>query len=486
MNDRLFKHLLLTFVLLFVALCSFAQRDYWNDRRQYGTHRQQVVRNMKNWEQQERAERLNNQQRREVQQREKMLWENKSNRNNVSNKTASSNTENSNTVHENEKIVTLVTNGTGDTKEEATRNALRSAIEQAYGTFVSANTEVLNDELIKDEIVTVSTGNIKSYKELSVCQTNGVFDVSVQAAVSIDQLTKFAQSKGMQADFSGALFAMNMKMRQLNKENEAEAIKIMSQKAEAIARNGLFDYEIEIDEPFMSGSDYIIKVRILFCENDNTKAFYQTVFETVEALSLNNKELEEFKKMNIRYYCYNSELDFLGRQGGPYFLRNYYGQKGLRKGLMTILLDNMLDYEIKDSNGNVWHTKKVIIEDVAIDENHVKAKQIEERNILIWHYTDQRTVTTERGSRDVRDAYYYMLTPCNKIACVKGQYEKAESEKNYHGIISYVKLYAPIKGLCFNPIKNGKKSKYYYSQEFYLRYSESELSNLSFININHR
>ena len=48
------------------------------------------------------------------------------------------------------KEVSLIVTGEGATKEEATNNALRSAVEQAFGVFVSANTEILNDELIKD------------------------------------------------------------------------------------------------------------------------------------------------------------------------------------------------------------------------------------------------------------------------------------------------------------------------------------------------
>ena len=60
------------------------------------------------------------------------------------------------------KEVSLIVTGEGATKEEATNNALRSAVEQAFGVFVSANTEILNDELIKDEIATISSGNIKS------------------------------------------------------------------------------------------------------------------------------------------------------------------------------------------------------------------------------------------------------------------------------------------------------------------------------------
>lgn len=39
--------------------------------------------------------------------------------------------------------VTLVVSGDGANKEEATKVALRSAIEQVYGTFVSANTSIV-------------------------------------------------------------------------------------------------------------------------------------------------------------------------------------------------------------------------------------------------------------------------------------------------------------------------------------------------------
>ena len=63
--------------------------------------------------------------------------------------------------------VTLVVSGDGATKEDATHVALRSAVEQAYGVFVSANTEIMNDELVKDEIATVTSGNVKSFKELN-------------------------------------------------------------------------------------------------------------------------------------------------------------------------------------------------------------------------------------------------------------------------------------------------------------------------------
>lgn len=44
----------------------------------------------------------------------------------------------------NAQNVVLITSGSGKNKEEATNTALRSAIEQTFGTFVSSNTEILN------------------------------------------------------------------------------------------------------------------------------------------------------------------------------------------------------------------------------------------------------------------------------------------------------------------------------------------------------
>lgn len=76
--------------------------------------------------------------------------------------------------------VTLTVLGTGCTEEEATNIALRSAVEQSFGAFVSANTTILNDRLVKDEIVSLSKGNIKNYDKLSVSSLpNGQVGVSM-------------------------------------------------------------------------------------------------------------------------------------------------------------------------------------------------------------------------------------------------------------------------------------------------------------------
>jgi Na+-driven multidrug efflux pump len=65
------------------------------------------------------------------------------------------------------KEVTLTEIGQGKTKEAAKYSALRSALEKAFGIFISSNTTIFKDELVKDEIVSVSSGNIQNFEILS-------------------------------------------------------------------------------------------------------------------------------------------------------------------------------------------------------------------------------------------------------------------------------------------------------------------------------
>ena len=57
--------------------------------------------------------------------------------------------------------VTLTVIGTGASEEIATQNALRRALEEAYGAFLVSRTSIVMDELASDEIVVNTNGQIK-------------------------------------------------------------------------------------------------------------------------------------------------------------------------------------------------------------------------------------------------------------------------------------------------------------------------------------
>lgn len=216
--------------------------------------------------------------------------------------------------------VTLVVSSDGQSKDEAVKTALRSAIEQAYGTFVSANTTILNDNLVKDEIISVSSGNIKEYKEISSSvMPDGKTSVTLQATVSVSKLISYAKSKGAETEFAGATFAMNIKMKELNKVNEEKAIENMLKQIDVLLSNG-FDYSIEVGEPTLDGDYGVVTATIEAVANENSYRAFDIFFKTVESLALAENEAEEYGKLNI-----------------PIYTLYYVSDKGFRKIPLTSL-----------------------------------------------------------------------------------------------------------------------------------------------------
>lgn len=81
--------------------------------------------------------------------------------------------------------------GYGTTADEAERDALRNAVEQAVGTLVDSATLVQNNMLINDEIYTQSRGYITNYTVLSQKLTgDDMYEVTVNADVDTNPNSK--------------------------------------------------------------------------------------------------------------------------------------------------------------------------------------------------------------------------------------------------------------------------------------------------------
>ena len=146
--------------------------------------------------------------------------------------------------------ITLTVSSDGPTKDDAVKNALRLALEQAYGAFVSANTTILNDELVKDEIVTISTGAIKEYSIVSeVEKPDGKgFMVTTKATVSLPHLITYAKNHGSECEFAGNTFGMQMKLWELQKKNELIALKNLFSQAKAMLPSQI-NWTLKVEEP---------------------------------------------------------------------------------------------------------------------------------------------------------------------------------------------------------------------------------------------
>jgi len=193
-------------------------------------------------------------------------------------------------------IVTVV--GYGPSKEKAVQNALRSAIEMAFGAFISAKTEIINDELMADEITSVASGNIQSYSVLNESVSNdNLWAVNAKVEVSIGKLTEFVQAKGISVEVKGELFAMNIKQKMLNEEGEIKSLTNMFE----ILHNEMqraFDYEIEIGEFKSLGQDWEVSITVNAIANKNMIFCEEFLYNTLSSISLTEQEVAEYLAMN--------------------------------------------------------------------------------------------------------------------------------------------------------------------------------------------
>lgn len=231
--------------------------------------------------------------------------------------------------------VELVVIAEGDTKEQAIQAALRNAIEQTFGVFVSSHTEILNDNVVKDEIATVASGNIRHFVCLSEEYVDSKCLVTVKAIVSTNNLINYTKSKGGSAELAGSTFAANIKLMELYKNNEIKAIRHLAYQLAEVAPS-MFDYNIEIGEFKIYGSSYFCPISIKRSVNANAKKMYDIIYSTLKSLSMTSIEWSKNDKMGIRgpRVCLSEEepynvISYI-EENHPFYLRSHDALRELK------------------------------------------------------------------------------------------------------------------------------------------------------------
>ena len=210
---------------------------------------------------------------------------------------------NFNVITNSDQTVTLTTTGQGETVEEARNNALRSAIEQAFGAFISSRTEIVNDELIRDEIISVSSGNIQNYQILNESVLpNEIHSSTINATVSVSNLTSFSKGKGIEIEFEGSLFAFNIDQQKLNEENEK---RVLLETFELIHQMALkaFDYNISANTPVQEDNyTWTVPLDIEINTNETFNEIGNLLANTLRGLSLTNNEAQDYLSLNKDVY----------------------------------------------------------------------------------------------------------------------------------------------------------------------------------------
>lgn len=85
----------------------------------------------------------------------------------------------------------------GKARDEAINDAMRKAVEQGVGTFVSSESLVDKMVLVEDRIYSESRGFIENYKIISEKKEDGIYEVTISAVVKMADLAKGLEAIGL-------------------------------------------------------------------------------------------------------------------------------------------------------------------------------------------------------------------------------------------------------------------------------------------------
>jgi hypothetical protein len=97
----------------------------------------------------------------------------------------------------------VITSGYGKNPDEALTQALRNAVEEAVGTYMTSTTRIENDDIIEDKILSLSRGFIKDFKKLSEMKVEGETKVTVSAIVTKTQILETLKASGVKVKVAG-------------------------------------------------------------------------------------------------------------------------------------------------------------------------------------------------------------------------------------------------------------------------------------------
>ena len=160
-----------------------------------------------------------------------------------------------------DKIDKVIVSGFGVDVDRAKQNAIRNAVEQVIGTYVSSDTVVQNNTLLNDEVLSYSGGYVQDFKIIAQGKNDdGLYTVKIEANVIGAKLKRKLESLNIAAKKveGESLFGEASSKMENQQTGQALLDKILSKYPQAA-------YAFEIGKPEIQSTDPatgIAKVRI--------------------------------------------------------------------------------------------------------------------------------------------------------------------------------------------------------------------------------
>lgn len=185
----------------------------------------------------------------------------------------------------------VIADGYGPTPDAALQNALQNAVEQAAGAYVSSITEIENDEIVKDEVLSLSHGFIKEHRKLSESKFDNEYKVVAAAIIVEKQMIKRLEASGLKVDYNAGGLVSKLKEWDKMKEDEYKMATALFNVHELKDYGIIWNYNIHVNEPARNGNKYTVTGKVSAKTNPNYTVEFYNLKNILSELALETREL---------------------------------------------------------------------------------------------------------------------------------------------------------------------------------------------------
>mgnify|MGYP001190631867 CR=1 FL=1 len=242
---------------------------------------------------------------------------------------------------QNSDIIEITTSASGITKEIAIQDALRSALEQSYGSFISTKTNIKNDELLKDEIVAITNGEIHDYELVSETKIESGYAVTIVAKISKSVLNNFVtQSGGDAIIFDANVFSTKIRLQRLNENAEIKSVENILEILEKIYSKSI-EFEFSTSNPKINerNSKWRVDFEIYTKYNENILNFNDYFSSSLEKIAMTKKQKIAYDELGKSTYpiLINNEFYYFRNEASYSAINNFLVR--LRSKFMDVVIE---------------------------------------------------------------------------------------------------------------------------------------------------
>jgi len=128
----------------------------------------------------------------------------------------------------NEKVYYIEVVGVGRTVEESKLNGFRLAVEQAIGSVVASETEVLNNRIVRDEIISYASGYVSKFVIVSQASSDNMYKTQMKVYIKRSTIAnRLLHESRVAGDLEGDKSSVNLASIQYERQQGDRLVNIV-------------------------------------------------------------------------------------------------------------------------------------------------------------------------------------------------------------------------------------------------------------------